>query len=108
QARGGVMAFDADEVAAPALYVDGAGILRLYYAGRRGSRWSIGMIASGDGRIFAYAPSEPVLRASGTGHDALSVLDPSVVRVGDTLQLFHTASDGVAARVARAVGGTRW
>lgn len=108
RARGGVMAFDADEVGGPALHVDGAGILRLYYAGRRGSRWSIGMVASGDGRSFAYAPREPVLRASGTGHDALSVLDPSVVRAGSTLQLFHTASDGVEERVARAVGSTRW
>lgn len=108
RARGGVSAFDADEVGGPALYVDGAGILRLYYAGRRGSRWSVGVLASGDGSLFPYAPSEPVLRPSGSGHDALGVLDPSVVKVGGALQVFHTATDGVRARVARAVGGTRW
>ncbi len=106
--RGGVSAFDADEVAAPALFVDGSGLLRLYYSGRRGSRWSIGMIASGDGTSFGYAPSEPVLRPSGSGHDALSVLDPSVVELGGDLHLFHTASDGLRPQVSRAIGGTRW
>lgn len=108
RARGGVSAFDADEVGGPALFVDGANILRLYYAGRRGSRWSIGMLASGDGRSFPYAPSEPVLRGSGAGHDALGVLDPSVIRRGDELHLFHTATDGMQPTIARAVGGTRW
>lgn len=108
RARGGVSAFDADEVGGPALHVDGAGILRLYYAGRRGSRWAIGVLASGDGSVFPYAPGEPVLRPSGAGHDALGVLDPSVVKVGGALQVFHTATDGVTSRVARAVGGTRW
>ncbi|MCZ7678134.1 MAG: hypothetical protein M5U28_04905 [Sandaracinaceae bacterium] len=67
RARGGVSAFDADEVGGPALHVDGAGILRLYYAGRRGSRWAIGVLASGDGSVFLYAPGEPVLRPLGRG-----------------------------------------
>lgn len=66
------------------------------------------MLASGDGRSFPYAPSEPVLRGSGAGHDALGVLDPSVIRRGDELHLFHTATDGMQPTIARAVGGTRW
>ena len=105
---GGIHAFDADEVAAPALYVDSAGIVRVYYAGRRGARWSIGIRAAGLNGPFSYAPEEPVLEPSGEGVDALGVSDPSVAREGDALHLYHTALDGLRARIGRASGGTRW
>lgn len=105
---GGIHAFDADQVAAPALYVDGAGIVRVYYAGRRGARWSIGVRAAGLNGPFSYAPEEPVLEASGEGLDSLGVTDPSVAREGSVLGLYHTALDGLRARIGRASGGTRW
>ncbi len=105
--RGGIRAFDADEVGGPALFVDGAGLLRLYYAGRRGTRWSAGMIASGDGVTFT-APSEtPVLAPSDAGFDARAVSGPSVVRVGDGRDLFYGGSDGASHTIGRAVGATR-
>jgi hypothetical protein len=105
---GGIHAFDADEVAAPALYVDSAGIVRVYYAGRRGARWSIGLRAAGMNGPFSYAPEEPVLEPSGDGLDALGVSDPSVAREGAELRLYHTALDGLRARIGEASGGTRW
>jgi hypothetical protein len=100
--------FDADEVGGPALYVDAAGILRLYYAGRRGTRWSIGMRASGDGQSWPYVGEEPVLEPADSGPSALGVLDPSVVVLDGRTHLFHTATDGASFRIARATGATRW
>ncbi|MDQ3035417.1 MAG: hypothetical protein M3Y87_23635 [Myxococcota bacterium] len=87
--------FDADELAAPAL-VRYAGVLRLYYAGRRGTRWSIGVLLSEDGRHWHAAnDAQPVLTGSGAGFDALSVSDPEPVLEGGQLRLYHRASDGV-------------
>ncbi len=103
-----VLRFDADEVGGPALYVDAAGTLRLYYAGRRGTRWSIGMRASGDGIHWPYAPAEPVLAPIEGGPAAFGVLDPSVAVVDGVSHLFHTATDGAAFVVGRATGATRW
>jgi hypothetical protein len=106
--RGGLMAFDADEVGGPALFVDGGGLLRVYYAGRRGTRWSIGMIASGDGSTFTPAPLTPLLAPSGAGFDALAVSDPSVVHTDGALQIFYGASDGGSHTIGRATGATAW
>lgn len=105
RARDDLHSFDADEVGGPALHVDGAGILRLYYAGRRGTRWRIGLVAAGDGETWLYAPEGPVLDL---GPDSRAVRDPSVVVVAGIQQIFHTTSDDASSRVARATGRTRW
>ncbi|MCC6874035.1 MAG: hypothetical protein IT378_06980 [Sandaracinaceae bacterium] len=100
-----VAAFDRDEVGAPALVVDGRGIVRAYYAGRRGTRWSIGMRAA-DYDSFRDEAFE-VLGPSGSGHDALGARAPSpLVREGE-LHLFYEAWDGARARLGHAVGATR-
>ncbi len=106
--RGDLFAFDADEVGGPVLHVDGAGLLRLYYAGRRGARWSIGLVASGDGHVFSDPPAHPVLSPSAAGFDALSVSAPSVLRQAGALDLVYEGSDGVYHRIGLARGGTRW
>jgi hypothetical protein len=99
------IAFDVDEVAAPAL-VAYRGLLRLYYAGRRGTRWAIGLMVSEDGIHWWPANGgAPILTGSGAAmaFDALSVSDPDPVVVdpnpdvhGDEeLRLYYTGSDGV-------------
>ncbi len=87
--------FDADEVRAPALIHYG-GVLRLYYAGRRGTRWAMGLMISQDGRYW-HAVNEdlPVQSGSGAGFDSLSVNDPAPVLVGNELRLYYTGTDGV-------------
>lgn len=94
--------FDADEVAAPALVVYG-GVLRLYYAGRRGTRWSIGVMVSQDGQHWREASDgRAVLSGSGAGFDALSVSDPAPLVEDGELRLYHTGSDGVLASIGLA------
>lgn len=94
-------AFDADEIAAPAL-VQYGGVLRLYYAGRRGTRWAIGMLISEDARHWhAGNDGAPVLTGSGEGFDALSVNEPEPVLVGNELRLYYTGSDGLGSGIGR-------
>lgn len=91
-----LFAFDRDAVAAPAMVL-GAGerapLWRLYYAGRRGTRWSIGALISEDGR--AWRPLGPVLAGEGgTSFDALSVTDPAPVALESGIRLYYRGSDG--------------
>lgn len=92
-------AFDANEVASPAL-VQYGGVLRLYYAGRRGTRWAIGVLVSEDGNHWRSGnDGEPVLGGSGSGFDALSVSDPEPVRIDGELRLYYAGSDGVGSAI---------
>ncbi|UJR79295.1 hypothetical protein [Sandaracinus amylolyticus] len=87
--------FDADEVAAPAL-IEYGGVLRLYYAGRRGTRWSIGVMLSQDGVHWREGNGgRAILAGSGAGFDALSTNDPAPVVEGTELRLYYTGTDGV-------------
>lgn len=98
--------FDQDEVADPELVRDSDGLIRLYYAGRRGTRWAIGMQLSSNGSVWR-APGragEALLSSSGAGHDALGVRGPAVWTEGGLLSLYHTAFDGLAWSVGRAAG----
>jgi len=95
------LGFDADEVASPSLVIV-RDVLRLYYAGRRGTRWSIGLRVSPDGVHWLEAGGgAAVLGASRLGFDALSVADPDAVVMTDpsgdgrsTLRLYYAGSDG--------------
>jgi hypothetical protein len=95
-----LFAFDRDEVAAPALvtFPDARGnaVTRLYYAGRRGTRWSIGMMASLDG--VSFRPIGAVLGAGG-GFDALGVSDPAPVDEDGVLRIYYAGGDGVSVRI---------
>ncbi len=94
-----------DEVGGPALFRGSRGLLRLYYAGRRGTRWSIaGRVSGGVLDTWRDAGEGPILVAAGGGFDALSVRDPSVLLEGDALTLFYGASDGVRSVIAAAEG----
>lgn len=98
---GDALAFDTDELGAPALF-EHEGIYRLYFAGRRSLRWSIGLLVSRDLNLFRLSnDGKPVLSGTGqSGADSLGVYDPEVWLAGaesvhPELVLFYTASDGV-------------
>lgn len=98
-----VFAFDRDEVDGPAVLVRG-GVYRLYFAGRRGTRWSLGLLVSDDG-VDWHEPAvgKAVLSPSGAGFDALGVRDPAFDLVGDQLRLYYAGDDGERVRVGVAV-----
>jgi hypothetical protein len=94
--RDDLFAFDRDAVGAPAVVVHGpetAPVWRLYYAGRRGTRWTIGALVSEDGSEWRRLG--PVLGGrDGTAFDALGVTDPAPVRLDDGIRLYYRGTDG--------------
>jgi hypothetical protein len=103
-------AFDRDEVADPSLVVIN-GVARVLYAGRRGTRWSIGsVVASPDFTHFAPVDDAPLLTPSASGFDALGVSEPILVRRDDVDWLYFAGSDGARRGVGVArqdvLGGT--
>ena len=94
-------AFDRDEVADPELFVENS-VLRVLFAGRRGTRWSIGtLVASADATKFAPAES-PAFGGSGLGFDALGALAPELVVLSDSYRFYYLGTDGVRRRVGLA------
>jgi hypothetical protein len=91
---GGGSNFDADEIAAPSLrVVDGA--YHLYFAGRRGTRWGIGVWTSAE--LVYWRPvtrRAAILGGSGDGFDALGALSPDLFVDGPSAELFYVGSDG--------------
>lgn len=87
-------AFDHDEIAAPEVVVY-RDVVRVFFAARRGARWSIGMLRSPDFAHFQLAYPDAVLSSRGSGFDAVSVSDPDAsVDAAGLLSLYYTASDG--------------
>lgn len=87
-----VFAIDRDEVGEPALVRVG-GTWRLYYAARRGQRWSIGLLVSEEG--LAWRAMDAVLMGDGAGFDALGVRSPAPLPWdGDDLRLYYVGTDG--------------
>lgn len=98
-----LFAFDRDDVAQPAVVRSADGLYRLYYAGQRGTGWSIGLLVSQDGD--AWRPLGAVLTPDGEGFDALQVRGPAPVLRTDranALHLYYTASDGVSSAIGLA------
>jgi hypothetical protein len=94
-------AFDRDERAGVAL-LQTRQLWRLYVAGRRGSRWSIGVFVSPD--LSVWRRVGEVLGASGHGHDALGVRDPAPVALEGRLRVYYTGLDGVRRGIGVADG----
>lgn len=104
-ARTASIAFDADEVADPAIVLYDH-VYRLYYAGRLGSRWSIGMLIAAD--LGYWRPANqgtPILSADGSGFDAVSVRAPAPLVENGDLALYYQGSDGDTQTIALAQGG---
>jgi hypothetical protein len=99
-----LFAFDRDELDAPSLLQVGA-TYRLYFAGRRGSRWSIGMLVSPDGLRWSEPDGGALVYGGGeSGFDALGVRDPEAVVDGERLYLYYAGTDGVRTRIGAAIG----
>lgn len=103
-ARSATITFDADDVDDPALILHDH-VYRLYYAGRLGSRWSIGMLIAAD--IGYWRPANdgaPILAADGSGFDAVSVRAPSPIALDGALSLYYVGADGDSRTIALAQG----
>ncbi|MBN8613479.1 MAG: hypothetical protein J0L92_22990 [Deltaproteobacteria bacterium] len=96
-------AFDRDEVAAPFALRHG-GVTRIYYAGRRGTRWSLGvLLQSADGAFFRPAnDATAVLAPTGQGGDSLGTFSPSVHVEGEELVVLYAGTDGAHSRLLSA------
>jgi len=70
------------------------GLFRLYYAGRRGTRWSVGLLVSPD--LETWFPVGAVLSPDEEGLDAIAVRGPGPFVAADgRVGLYYRASDGV-------------
>lgn len=96
-----VFAFDHDEVDDPAV-VFHDDVYRLYFAGRRGTRWSIGVLVSDDGAMWRLIDDAPALAADGTGFDALGARGPAPDVTGDAVWLYYAGDDGRVIRIGLA------
>lgn len=99
--------FDRDEIGAARPVDLHDGVLRILYAGRRGTRWAIGGLVTAD--LVHYdevGAGAPLLGPSGSGFDALGVLEPEPVIVdsGATteLLLYYTGTTGTASSLGSA------
>lgn len=103
QRDGDLFAFDRDELDAPAA-LEFNGVLRIYYAGRRGTRWGLGIFATDD-LVLWHRPVDGSLFSAGQStFDGLGVRDPSLDVVGEEVHLYYTGDDGARTRIGRAIG----
>jgi hypothetical protein len=100
---GDPLAFDRDEVSAP-VALEHAGVTRIYYAGRRGTRWSLGLLVQGRDQGFFRAGNDglAVLGPTGQGFDALGVASPAAFLDGGELVLLYAGTDGAHWRLLSA------
>jgi hypothetical protein len=84
--------FTADDVAHPSLVVHN-GAWQVYYAGRRGTRWSIGLLASDE--LLHWRDVGLVLSGDGNGFDRLGASAPAARSVADRVELLFEGHDGV-------------
>jgi hypothetical protein len=105
-ARTSTVRFDADDVDDPAIVLYDH-VYRLYYAGRLGSRWSIGMLIAADlGYWRAANDGDAILGPDGNGLDAVSVRDPAPIVENGALSLYYVGSDGDTRTIALAQGAS--
>ncbi len=98
-------ALDADEVASPSLVIhDGA--WQLYYARRRGARWSIGLLVSDELVSWRHMDQgASVMGAGANAFERLGVTDPDVREVPgqQEIEMLYVGLDGVGRTPAWAV-----
>ena len=86
-------AFDADQIARPSLFVhDGA--WQLAYAGRRGTRWSIGLMVSDD--LLHWRRMGAMLSRGQQSWNRVGVSAPAILSrpALDRVELYHLGTDG--------------
>jgi hypothetical protein len=94
--------FDADEIASPSLAIGGT-TFYLYYSGRRGTRWGVGLFASEDFVHFrdVTAESGAILAGQNGQSDALGPIATDVLIEGDLVTLFYVGTDGASTSLFR-------
>jgi len=105
--------FDRDEIGGARALDLGDGVVRIFYAGRRGTRWSIGALVTTD--LLHYdqaAEGAALLGPSGAGFDALGVRSPEllvspVVSGVAQLTMYYTASTGTVSSLGLATQAIR-
>jgi len=102
RAAAGAGGFDSDEIGEPALVVhDGA--WQLYYAGRRGTRWNVGLLASD--ALVSWRRIDAgmgVLSRRGSHYERVGVSEPSVVSLGNGAEVVYAGTDGTRWQLGRA------
>lgn len=94
--------FDAEEIASPSLVTVGSTFF-LYYSGRRGTRYGLGLYASEDFVTFRdVTASGPLLTGRAGQADALGPVDSDVMVEGDLVTLFYAGDDGASSVLVRA------
>jgi hypothetical protein len=95
--------FDADEIAHPAVVRVG-GSYHIYYAGRRGTRWGIGLLATDELEYVRDVTGEQgaLLAGSGEDFDSLGVTEPDVVIADGEVALMYIGTDGAERAIGRA------
>lgn len=92
-------AFDADEISSPDLIAYN-GSYQLYYAGRSGSRWAVGLLASDDLRFWRdVGEGEAILAGDAQGFDSFGVSSPAVIGVDGGVGMYYLGSDGARTRI---------
>jgi len=107
--------FDDSSVADP-MVLDDEGLLRMWYSGFDGERWSIGYAESQDGvswvRTFSERTGEAraVLEGQSASFDQLGAFRPVVVATDDGWSMLYTGVDAVIQRVGlgQAIRPDRW
>ncbi|MCX7807405.1 MAG: hypothetical protein N2515_02245 [Deltaproteobacteria bacterium] len=96
-------AFDRDEVADP-FFITIGNVPCLLYAGRRGTRWSIGMVILKSTMDEVWRRVEtPILGPTNTGFAALGVRHPELVKINQQMELYHVGWNGTRGSVGMAV-----
>jgi hypothetical protein len=91
--------FDADEIGSPSIRVVDAAY-HLYFAGRRGTRWGIGVWTSGELVYWRHvSATAAILGGDGDGFDRLGVRDPEILAEGAETRLYYVGGDGESERL---------
>ena len=103
-------AWDSELVESGSVIRDDTGY-RLWYAGRGGVHYSIGLATSPDGIAWTKHPNNPVFEPAADGAwDSVNVYSPSVVFDGQKYHLYYGGSAGGAIQIGHATSddGIAW
>jgi hypothetical protein len=98
-----VPGFVGDELREPSLIIHN-GAWQLYYALRRGSRWTVRLLASDALQYWRHVnDAAPVLGPGTEGFDVLGARGPAAVSRPEAVELLYVGLDGVRGTPARAL-----
>ncbi|MCW4002625.1 MAG: hypothetical protein NWE95_01760 [Candidatus Bathyarchaeota archaeon] len=75
---------------------------KMWYTARDGGVWRVGLATSSDGIIWQKNAGNPIFNPGPDAWDAHSIIDSSVVLVGNTYNMWYIGSDGSIQKVGLA------